>query len=101
VQRGRRSQVQIVVADRGAGIPADELPHIFEPFYRGQHAVGRQIHGNGLGLSLVHRIVRAHGGTVSVRSREHEGTTFTITLPAEPMDPRSTALHGDAAAPAH
>jgi signal transduction histidine kinase len=101
VQRGRRSEVDITVADRGAGIPADELPHIFEPFYRGQHAVGRQIHGNGLGLSLVHRIVRAHGGTVSVRSREHEGTTFTITLPAEPMDPRPTAVHGDAPAAAH
>jgi len=100
-QRGRRSEVDIVVADRGAGIPADELPHIFEPFYRGQHAVGRQIHGNGLGLSLVNRIVRAHGGTVSVRSREHEGTTFTITLPAEPMDPRPTAVHGDAPAAAH
>jgi signal transduction histidine kinase len=101
VQRGRRSQVQIVVADRGAGIPADELPHIFEPFYRGQQAVGGQIHGNGLGLSLVHRIIRAHGGTVSVRSREHEGTTFTITLPAEPMDPKPTTVHGDAPAAAH
>jgi signal transduction histidine kinase len=101
LQRGRRSKVQIIVSDRGAGIPADELPHIFEPFYRGQHAVGRQIHGNGLGLSLVQRIVRAHGGSVSVRSRVHEGTTFTITLPAEPMDPKPTTVHGDARAAAH
>jgi signal transduction histidine kinase len=101
VQRGRRSQVQIVVADHGSGIPADELPHIFEPFYRGQRAVGGQIHGNGLGLSLVQRIIRAHGGTVSVRSREHEGTTFTITLPADPMDPKPTTVHGDAPAAAH
>jgi len=98
---GRSHRVRITVSDHGAGIPANDLPHIFDPFYRGDDAMSRQIHGNGLGLSLVNRIVRAHGGTVSVRSREHEGTTFTITLPAEPMDPRPTAVHGDAPAAAH
>jgi anti-sigma regulatory factor (Ser/Thr protein kinase) len=53
----KRSEVRITISDHGAGIPAEELPHIFDPFYRGADAVDRQIHGNGLGLSLVKRIV--------------------------------------------
>ena len=58
--------MRITVSDHGAGIPAADLPHIFEPFYRGADAIERQIHGNGLGLSLVRRIVVAHGGQVTV-----------------------------------
>jgi signal transduction histidine kinase len=75
-------QVQVSVSDRGRGIPADELAHIFEPFYRGRFAVNQQIHGNGLGLSLVKRIAEAHGGRVTVKSVPGQGSTFTITLPA-------------------
>jgi signal transduction histidine kinase len=92
VTRGRKSEVHITVEDRGPGIPAQELPHIFEPFYRGAYAVGEQIHGNGLGLSLVQRIVRAHGGSVSVRARESGGTAFTIVLPAAALEPNPTSL---------
>jgi signal transduction histidine kinase len=77
-----RAEVHITVEDRGPGIPAAELPHIFEPFYRGTDAVARQIHGSGLGLSLVKRIVAAHGGRVSVVSRPG-ATAFTIALPAQ------------------
>jgi two-component system, OmpR family, sensor histidine kinase SenX3 len=74
-------EVQIAVSDRGRGIDAQDLPHIFEPFYRGRFAVDQQIHGNGLGLSLVKRIAEAHGGRVTVRSPGGEGTTFTLHLP--------------------
>jgi signal transduction histidine kinase len=88
----RRSEVRIIVSDHGAGIPASELPHIFDPFYRGADAVERQIHGNGLGLSLVKRIVAAHGGRVSVTTRAGAGSSFTITLPAAPPDARARAV---------
>ena len=82
VREKRRSEVRITVSDHGAGIPAADLPHIFEPFYRGADAIERQIQGHGLGLSLVRRIVVAHGGNVAVSTRPGAGTTFTITLPA-------------------
>ena len=79
---GRRTEVRIIVEDHGRGIPAEDLPHIFEPFYRGTDAVARQVHGNGLGLSIVHRIVTAHGGRVTVSTRPGAGSAFTIVLPA-------------------
>ena len=88
----RHSEVRITVSDHGAGIPASELPHIFDPFYRGADAVERQIHGNGLGLSLVKRIVAAHGGRVSVTTRAGAGSSFTIVLPAAPPDARARAV---------
>jgi signal transduction histidine kinase len=87
-----RSEVRITVSDHGAGIPAAELPHIFDPFYRGADAVERQIHGNGLGLSLVKRIVAAHGGRVSVTTRAGAGSSFTIALPAMPPDVRARTV---------
>ena len=83
--RGER-EVQISVSDRGRGIDPAELVHIFEPFYRGQFAVERQIHGNGLGLSLVKRIAEAHGGRVTVKSAAGQGATFTLHLPAATPD---------------
>jgi signal transduction histidine kinase len=87
-----RSEVRITVSDHGAGIPASELPHIFDPFYRGADAVDRQVHGNGLGLSLVKRIVNAHGGRVSVTTRAGAGSAFTISLPAAAHDARTRAV---------
>ncbi|HEY6506544.1 MAG TPA: HAMP domain-containing sensor histidine kinase [Vicinamibacterales bacterium] len=100
VNRGRYGEVHITVEDRGPGIPSDELPHIFEPFYRGTRAVGEQIHGNGLGLSLVQRIARAHGGSVSVRTRDAHGTAFTIVLPAAAAHQSPKTLTGGARAAA-
>ena len=61
------------MADRGPGIPLDEQPHIFDPFFRGRRAVQDQVHGTGLGLNLVKKIVEAHGGTISVQERADEG----------------------------
>jgi signal transduction histidine kinase len=98
---GRRSEICIAVSDHGAGIPAADLPHIFEPFYRGSHAVAGQIHGNGLGLSLVKRIVVAHGGRVSVSSKPNVGTTFTLTLPVAPPQAHTGTLASGASIAAH
>ncbi len=76
------AMVEIVVADQGPGIAAEDLPHVFEPFYRGSRAKEEQVKGSGLGLSLVKKIVEAHGGTVEVSSRLGDGATFRILLPA-------------------
>lgn len=81
-----RDEVTVAVSDRGPGIAAEDLPHIFEPFYRGRAVVERQIHGNGLGLCLVSRIAEAHGGGIDVSSSPGSGTTFTLRLPAAPAD---------------
>jgi signal transduction histidine kinase len=74
-------EVAVTVADKGRGIDARDLPHIFEAFYRGAYAKDRQIHGNGLGLSLVQRIVEAHGGKVSVETSP-AGSIFTMKFHA-------------------
>jgi signal transduction histidine kinase len=96
----RRSEISITVSDHGSGIPPADLPHIFEPFYRGSDAMAGQVHGNGLGLSLVRRIAIAHGGRVSVSSKP-TGTTFTLTLPAAPAEPRASAVASGAGVAAH
>ena len=81
--QGRRGpEVKVTVADKGLGISSADLPHIFEPFYRGAEATSRQIHGNGLGLSIVKGIVEAHGGKVTVQSIPGAGSTFVVHLPA-------------------
>ena len=67
------------VADQGIGIPADEVPHLFESFHRASN-VG-SIPGTGLGLAIVKNAVEVHGGTISVESRLGEGTTFVVRLP--------------------
>jgi two-component system sensor histidine kinase BaeS len=59
---------------------------VFDPFYRGRRAIDDQIHGTGLGLSLVKRILEAQGGSVSVTSQPGQGTEFTLRIPAASMD---------------
>lgn len=85
---GRREpEVRIAVTDRGLGITTTDLPHIFEPFYRGAEAQALQIQGNGLGLSIVKGIVEAHGGRVTVQSAHGNGSTFILHLPAYKGEP--------------
>ncbi len=74
------ANVVVEVADTGPGIPADELPHVWEELYRGQGARG--VPGSGLGLALVRAIAERHNGSVSLRSRAGQGTVFTLRLPA-------------------
>ena len=73
-------EVRISVEDKGPGIAPDDLPHVFEPFYRGSRAIADQIHGAGLGLSLVKRIVEAHAGSVEVASEPDHGACFTLRV---------------------
>ncbi len=73
--------VYLTIEDTGIGIPAAELPHLFERFHRVKNAQGRSFEGSGIGLSLVQELVRLHGGRVEVSSIEGEGTCFTISLP--------------------
>jgi len=73
--------IDITVEDHGIGIASGELGKVFEPFYRSREVVDSQIHGNGLGLSLVKEIAEAHGGKVSVSSELGKGSKFTIEIP--------------------
>ena len=81
-----KNEVRITVEDQGMGITPDDLPHVFEPFYRGQEATAAQINGSGLGLSLVRRIVDAHRGRVTVKSAPGHGSSFTIHMPIASSD---------------
>jgi signal transduction histidine kinase/FixJ family two-component response regulator len=69
------------VTDTGVGIPERELPHMFERFHRVENAGGRTYEGTGIGLSLVHELVRLHAGSITVTSVVGEGSTFTVQLP--------------------
>ncbi|MBD1848448.1 ATP-binding protein [Leptolyngbya sp. FACHB-711] len=75
------NHVQLAVRDTGIGIPAGELPQLFERFHRVKGAQGRSFEGSGIGLSLVQELVRLHQGTIDVASVEGQGTCFTITIP--------------------
>lgn len=73
--------VAVQIADTGIGIPAEDLPHIFEPFYRVDRSRSRAVGGAGLGLPLVKDIVEKHGGSIEVKSAPGEGTVFVVRLP--------------------
>jgi signal transduction histidine kinase len=72
--------VELAVADTGVGIPAEELPRLFERFHRVKEAKSRTHEGTGIGLALVKELVSLHGGTVSIESQEGKGSTFRLTI---------------------
>ncbi|MFT3890267.1 MAG: HAMP domain-containing sensor histidine kinase [Anaerolineales bacterium] len=79
----RRSStgVEVTVSDTGEGIRAEDIPHIFERFYRGEKSRNRGTGGAGLGLAIARGIVRAHGGDIKAESQIGKGTQFTFTIP--------------------
>jgi signal transduction histidine kinase len=81
----RRDEILVSVRDRGIGISAEDQQQLFTPFFRANSGLTRTEPGTGLGLSLVKKISELHGGTVSVKSRPGEGSTFTVTLHAAKM----------------
>ena len=89
------------VRDNGAGIPADMLPFVFEPFVQGANAVAASERGLGIGLALVHGLVQAHGGTVAATSDGHErGTEVSVRLPLASARPAEPAASTAATTPA-
>jgi signal transduction histidine kinase len=95
VTAARRSQreVEVAVKDNGLGIPAEELPKLFSPFYRVDNSDRRQIGGTGLGLALCRKTLRVLGGEIWVRSEYGKGSTFTFSLP---IDGNYSGQPGDA-----
>ena len=96
--RADGTQVVIEVEDEGPGIPEDELPSIFDSFFRGRMATDGQIEGSGIGLSVVYHVVRAHGGQVRASRVHPHGTRFTLQLPALGRPGSGAAARGDSAA---
>jgi signal transduction histidine kinase len=74
--------IALSVSDSGIGIPAGELPMLFERFFRASNAIANAIPGTGLGLAISQAIARAHHGTITVESTPARGTTFRLLLPA-------------------
>jgi signal transduction histidine kinase len=85
------SEVVVTVEDKGLGIGPEDLERIFDPFYRSPAVTGEQIHGSGLGLSIVKSIAEAMGGKLTVRSALGKGSSFSLHLPAERKSPPGEA----------
>jgi len=94
VQTGRENgAVFLEVSDRGLGIPASEQPRIFEQFYRARHTDVHNVKGAGMGLALVKRIMKNHGGRVTVESRPGEGSKFRLVFPPAGVNRRDAEAH--------
>ena len=93
------AQARLTVRDTGAGIPAAELPHLFERFHRVEGAKGRSYEGSGIGLALVQELVRLHGGEISVESEHGKGAAFTVAIPLGLTHLAAERIGSEAAAP--
>jgi signal transduction histidine kinase len=79
IEAAKETQCLVSIADTGIGIPQDDLPHIFERFYRSDKSRSRSTGGAGIGLTIAAAIVRAHGGTIEVKS-DNSGTVFNVLI---------------------
>jgi PAS domain S-box-containing protein len=79
--RGQGTHAALEIADSGVGIPADEIPRLFERFHRVEGSLGRTHEGSGIGLALVKELVKLHGATIDVTSESGRGTSFRVLLP--------------------
>ncbi|MFC9749533.1 sensor histidine kinase [Streptomyces niveus] len=99
---GHGGEVALEVSDTGAGIPADDIPHVFDRFWRAEKSRNRSTGGSGLGLAIVLKLAEAQGGTASVVSTEGKGSVFTLRLPAAleeaPAEGPANATAAEAAA---
>jgi len=77
----RNGHAEVHVADNGPGIPPEDLPHIFDRFYRVDKSRSRSTGGTGLGLTIARSLVEAHGGSIEARSKKGKGAEFVVTLP--------------------
>jgi signal transduction histidine kinase len=84
------TEVLLAVEDEGMGIGSEDLPHVFEPFYRGGTAESTHIHGTGLGLFIVRETLASMGGSIDAVSTPGKGSTFTIHLPALPVSDKNS-----------
>lgn len=76
--------IRVTVADNGEGIPVEDLPNMFERFYRVDKSRARHAGGSGLGLTIAKRLIESHGGTIGVQSELGKGSCFSFTIPVEP-----------------
>ena len=103
--RATSNEVHVIVRDTGIGIPAHALKELFQDFHQLEAGDGRRYEGTGVGLALSRRLARALGGEIEVRSRQGEGSTFTLVLPRmapalQPPEP-SQALLTQSSPPPH
>jgi two-component system phosphate regulon sensor histidine kinase PhoR len=92
--RAVKDGIVLEVSDTGIGIPRDDLPRVFERFYRVDKARSREVGGTGLGLSIVRHLVQSIGGQITVDSRLAVGSTFMVRLPRSSI-PRPAAVHAE------
>ncbi|MFJ8864295.1 sensor histidine kinase [Streptomyces sp. NPDC102473] len=89
---GEGDDTVVEVADTGCGIAPEDLPHVFDRFWRAEKSRSRRTGGSGLGLAIVRKLVEAHGGTTGVASTVGHGSVFTLRLPSAGPDPMRTAV---------
>lgn len=92
----KADHVQVKIADCGRGIPFDDQPYIFEKFYRSKTTTRAKIEGTGLGLAIVKSVINKHGGEVWFESVPEKGTTFTFTIPHQPIETKSQKTASEA-----
>lgn len=95
--RMSNGSVEVCITDSGIGIDDEHIPHLFERFFKADVSRNRTIAGNGLGLSIVQKIVQLHSGDIQVSSRKGEGSTFCVKLPLDPNAAESSILEAGSA----